>query len=160
LNPRPWPAAHCVTADQEAYHSPKKYLGNENVYSYKYLANSYLVLDELCATMAGTLLGQGAGYGIIIGFGALFALGMWGLAILLAKFHNEVQGSEMFMTAKRSVRTGLVASAVVSSWTIAATLLTSSTWAFEFGVSGAYYYGAGATVQIFVSQASQSRDRG
>jgi Na+/proline symporter len=100
--------------------------------------------------MAGTLLSQGAGYGIIIGFGALFALGMWGLAVLSAKFHNEVQGSEMFMTAKRSVRTGLVASAVVSSWTIAATLLTSSTWAFEFGVSGAYYYGAGATVQIFV----------
>jgi Na+/proline symporter len=103
------------------------------------------------AAMADTSLGQGAGYGIIIGFGALFALGMWGLAVLLAKFHNEVQGSEMFMTAKRSVKTGLVASAVVSSWTIAATLLTSSTWAYEFGVSGAYYYGAGATVQIFVS---------
>lgn len=56
----------------------------------------------------------------------------------------------MFMTAKRSVSTGLVASAVVSSWTIAATLLTSSTWCYEFGVAGAYYYGAGATVQIFV----------
>ncbi len=61
---------------------------------------------------------------------------------------NEVQGSEMFMTAKRSVKTGLVASAVVSSWTIAATLLTSSTWAYEYGVSGAYFYGAGASVQV------------
>lgn len=100
--------------------------------------------------MAATILPQGAGYGIIIGFGALFALGMWWLARLLAKFQNEVQGSEMFMTAKRSVKTGLVASAVVSSWTIAATLLTSTTWAFEYGVSGAYYYGAGASVQIFV----------
>lgn len=86
--------------------------------------------------MAGTILPQGAGYGIIIGFGALFALGMWWLAVLLARFQNEVQGSEMFMTAKRSVKTGLVASAVVSSWTIAATLLTSSTWAFEYGISG------------------------
>ncbi|KAK3111606.1 hypothetical protein LTR53_012968 [Teratosphaeriaceae sp. CCFEE 6253] len=100
--------------------------------------------------MAETSLGQGAGYGIIIGFGALFALAMWRLAILLARFQNEVQGSEMFMTAKHSVKTGLVASAVVSSWTIAATLLTSSTWCYEFGVSGAYFYGAGATVQIFV----------
>lgn len=101
--------------------------------------------------MADHLLSQGAGYGIIIGFGALFAIGMWLVTLLLARFHNEVQGSEMFMTAKRSVGTGLVASAVVSSWTIAATLLTSSTWAFQYGVSGAYYYGAGASVQIFVS---------
>ena len=100
--------------------------------------------------MADHLLSQGAGYGIIVGFGALFAIGMWLVTLLLARFHNEVQGSEMFMTAKRSVGTGLVASAVVSSWTIAATLLTSSTWAFQYGVSGAYYYGAGATVQIFV----------
>ncbi|KAK0347445.1 hypothetical protein LTR91_007252 [Friedmanniomyces endolithicus] len=100
--------------------------------------------------MAETILSQGVGYGIILGFGALFALGMWYLSILLARFQNEVQGSEMFMTAKRSVKTGLVASAVVSSWTIAATLLTSSTWCYEYGVSGAYFYGAGATVQIFV----------
>lgn len=84
--------------------------------------------------MGDTVLPQGAGYGIIIGFGALFALGMWWLAKSLAKFQNEVQGSEMFMTAQRSIKTGLVASAVVSSWTIAATLLTSSTWAFEFGM--------------------------
>lgn len=83
--------------------------------------------------MAVPALPQGAGYGIIIGFGVLFALGMWWLAVLLARFQNEVQGSEMFMTAKRSIKTGLVASAVVSSWTIAATLLTSSTWAFQYG---------------------------
>jgi urea-proton symporter len=100
--------------------------------------------------MATSILPHGAGYGIIVGVGAVFALGMWYLAILLAKFQNEVQGSEMFMTAKRSIKTGLVASAVVSSWTIAATLLTSSTWAYSYGVSGAYFYGAGATVQIFV----------
>lgn len=69
---------------------------------------------------------------------------------MLGKFQNEVQGSEMFMTAKRSINTGLVASAVVSSWTIAATLLTSTSWAYSYGVSGAYFYGAGASVQIFV----------
>lgn len=92
----------------------------------------------------------GAGYGIIIAFGAAFALGVWGAATLLARFRDEVQGSEMFMTAKRSVKTGLVASAVVSSWTLAATLLTSTAWTYSYGVSGAYYYGSGATVQIFV----------
>ena len=56
--------------------------------------------------MAETILSQGVGYGIILGFGALFALGMWYLPILLARFQNEVQGSEMFMTAKR-VRSSL-----------------------------------------------------
>ena len=90
---------------------------------------------------------------------------MWGVAVLLAKFQNEVQGSEMFMTAKRSVGTGLIASAVVSGWTIAATLLTSTSWTYSYGVSGihtinsfksladcsgAYFYGAFASVQIFV----------
>ncbi|KAK3615237.1 hypothetical protein LTR56_025759 [Elasticomyces elasticus] len=100
--------------------------------------------------MPDAILSQGAGYGILIGFGALFALAMWWLSVQLARFRNEVQGSEMFMTAKHSVKTGLVASAVVSSWTIAATLLTSSTWCYQYGVSGAYFYGAGATVQIFI----------
>ena len=92
----------------------------------------------------------GVGYGLILGLGALFAFGMWGVAAALAKFHNEVQGSEQFSTANRSIRTGLVASSVVSGWTIAATLLTSTSWAYSYGVSGAYYYGAGASVQIFV----------
>ncbi|MCJ1320908.1 hypothetical protein MMC15_006249 [Xylographa vitiligo] len=38
-------------------------------------------------------LAQGAGYGVIIGIGALFAFGMWAIAVLLAKFQNEVQGT-------------------------------------------------------------------
>ena len=37
----------------------------------------------------------GAGYGIIIAFGAAFAIGVWGAATLLARFRDEVQGSEM-----------------------------------------------------------------
>jgi len=80
--------------------------------------------------MSGTIqpiFGQGVGYGIIVGVGALFAIGMSAISWGLARFFAEKQTSEMFMTAKHSVRTGLTASAVVSSWTIAATLLTSTT---------------------------------
>lgn len=95
-------------------------------------------------------LPQGAGYGICIGFGVLFGVTMYATTRILAKFMNEVQGSEMFMTAKRSINTGLIASAVVSSWTVAATLLTSTTWTYSYGASGAYYYGAGACVQILL----------
>ncbi|EKM50427.1 uncharacterized protein PHACADRAFT_104356 [Phanerochaete carnosa HHB-10118-sp] len=94
-------------------------------------------------------LPQGAGYGICVGFGVLFAAAMWYTVRMLARFKNEVQGSEMFMTAKRSMNTGLIASAVVSSWTVAGTLLTSCTWTFSYGVSGAYFC-AGACVQILM----------
>jgi SSS family transporter len=46
------------------------------------------------------------------------------------------------------VKTGLIASAVVSSWTWAATLLQSSSVAYSYGISGAFWYASGATVQI------------
>lgn len=85
------------------------------------------------------LLSESVGYGILVGVGALFAVGMYVTTIVLAKFANEVQGTEMFMTAKHSVKSGLLASSVVSSWTIAATLLTSTTWTFGYGISGAYF---------------------
>jgi len=48
------------------------------------------------------------------------------------------------------VKSGLVASAVVSSWTWAATLLQSSGVAYRYGVSGPFWYASGATVQILL----------
>jgi Na+/proline symporter len=56
----------------------------------------------------------------------------------------------MFSTAGRTVKSGLVASAVVSSWTWAATLLQSSAVAYKYGVSGPFWYASGATVQILL----------
>merc|ERR1719456_2228816 len=58
--------------------------------------------------------------------------------------------SENFSTAGRSVKSGLVAAAVSSTWTWAATLLQSSAVAYRYGVSGPYWYAAGATVQIIL----------
>lgn len=69
---------------------------------------------------------QGVGYGVIIGLGGAFAIGMSCISLFMSKYFAEKQDSEMFMTAKHSVKTGLTASAVVSSWTIAATLLSST----------------------------------
>lgn len=66
------------------------------------------------------------------------------------RYQNEVQTSEMFSTAGRTVKSGLVASAVVSSWTWAATLLQSSGVAYRYGVSGPFWYASGATVQILL----------
>lgn len=92
----------------------------------------------------------GVGYGLVIGLGAAFAIGMSFLSWGLSRYLAEVQTSEMYMTAKHSVKTGLVATAVVSSWTIAATLLSSTTDGYMYGVSGPFWYGAGATFQIFM----------
>lgn len=43
------------------------------------------------------------------------------VTFVLRRYNNELQTSEVFSTAGRTVKSGLVASAVVSSWTWAAT---------------------------------------
>lgn len=58
--------------------------------------------------------------------------------------------SEEFNTASRSIKSGLIACGTVSAWTWAATLLQSSTVTYQYGVSGPFWYAAGATVQIFM----------
>ncbi|KAL4907332.1 hypothetical protein BDW74DRAFT_176111 [Aspergillus multicolor] len=95
-------------------------------------------------------LTQGFGYGIIIGLGFAFALVMIFITWSLKRYQHEVITSEMFSTAGRSVKSGLVASAVVSSWTWAATLLQSTAVAYQYGTSGPFFYASGACVQIIL----------
>ncbi|KAK0702973.1 Sodium:solute symporter family-domain-containing protein [Lasiosphaeria miniovina] len=95
-------------------------------------------------------LDQGVGYGIVLGLGAAFALGMILVTFILRRYNRELQTSEMFNTAGRTVKSGLVGSAVVSSWTWAATLLQSSGICYRYGVSGPFWYASGATVQILL----------
>ncbi|KAK5222120.1 hypothetical protein LTR72_006377 [Exophiala xenobiotica] len=95
-------------------------------------------------------LSSGLGYGLLVGIGAAFAIGMSSISWFMSRYFNEIQDSEMFMTAKHSVQTGLIASAVVSSWTIATTLLGSTTYGYDYGISGPYWYAAGASVQILL----------
>lgn len=86
-------------------------------------------------------LSQAYGYGIVLGLGFAFALGMILTTYLLKRYNNEEQNSEVFNTAGRTVKSGLVASAVVSSWTWAATLLQSTGVAYQYGVSGPFWVG-------------------
>ncbi|KAK7517198.1 urea active transporter [Phyllosticta citriasiana] len=95
-------------------------------------------------------LSKATGYGVIIGLGFLFAFAMMLTTFVLKRYNNELQTSEMFSTAGRTVKSGLVSSAVVSSWTWAATLLQSSGVAYKYGVSGPFWYASGATVQIIL----------
>ncbi|CCF40474.1 urea active transporter, partial [Colletotrichum higginsianum] len=100
--------------------------------------------------MVTAALNQGVGYGIVLGVGFLFAIGMIATTYVLRRYNRELQTSENFTTAGRTVKSGLVGSAVVSSWTWAATLLQSSGVCYRYGVSGPFWYASGATVQILL----------
>lgn len=82
----------------------------------------------------------GVGWAIVLGFGFAVAV----LTSLIVWINDKVSGksmitSEHFNTAGRSVKTGLIASVIVSQWTWAATLLQSSNVAWQYGVSGPFW---------------------
>lgn len=96
------------------------------------------------------ILSQGYGYGFAVGVGALFALLMTSITYLLDKYANDHQDSENFTTASRSVKKGLLSSAVVSSWTWPATLLTSGGWSYTYGIQGSFWYGVTGTMMVLI----------
>ncbi|KAL0959225.1 hypothetical protein HGRIS_014502 [Hohenbuehelia grisea] len=76
---------------------------------------------------------------------------MLGLTAIQARYTAfSPKNSEEFSSASRSVKPGLIASGIVSAWTWAATLLQSSAVAYKFGISGPWWYGAGATIQVLL----------
>jgi len=97
-----------------------------------------------------TPLPQGAGYAIVLGFGAFFSVFTTVIVYLDKVYNGTKQTSEFFNTAGRNVKTGLTASVIVSQWTWAATLLQSSNVAWNYGVSGPFWYASGATVQVLL----------
>ena len=88
------------------------------------------------------------GYLVLIGVGMLMAA----VVLILVKAETKWLGTkktfEWFSTAGRTVKTGLIITSVVSAWTWAATLLQSSTVAYQYGVSGPFWYAAGASIQV------------
>mmetsp|Transcript_26647 Transcript_26647/g.68655 ORF Transcript_26647/g.68655 Transcript_26647/m.68655 type:complete len:685 (+) Transcript_26647:445-2499(+) len=108
--------------------------------------------DGQCAFFEGKPpLPEGLGWFVVIGLGAVFALSTVALVWLDSKYGGtNNNNSEDYNTAGHSMKTGLVACNVVSKWTWAATLLQSSNVAFKFGVSGPFWYAAGATVQVLL----------
>jgi SSS family transporter len=96
------------------------------------------------------ILPEAVGYIVVLAFGLFFAGLIALLTFLEERYLGEVVTAEMFVTACRSVKTGLTASAIVSAWTWAATLLQSSTVAYNYGVSGPFWYASGATIQILL----------
>jgi len=94
------------------------------------------------------ILDESVGYLVLIGVGMLMA----SVVLILVKAETKWLGTkktfEWFSTAGRTVKTGLIVTSVVSAWTWAATLLQSSTVAYQYGVSGPFWYAAGASIQV------------
>jgi len=96
-------------------------------------------------------LSIGVGYAVVLGFGLLFSAITTLLIILDRYFGSKAPiTSEHFNTAGRMIKTGLTASVIVSQWTWAATLLQSSNIAWQYGVSGPFWYAAGASIQVLL----------
>lgn len=93
-------------------------------------------------------LQQKDGYGIIVGVGFAFAIGMMLTTAMLKRYNRQIMTAEEFATAGRTIKTGLISAAVVSSWTWSATLLNSTAQVFNNGIAGSFAYASGATVQI------------
>ncbi|KAK3429724.1 hypothetical protein EUGRSUZ_E01215 [Eucalyptus grandis] len=96
------------------------------------------------------VLNQGVGYSVVLGFGAFFAVFTSFLVWLEKRYVGSRHTSEWFNTAGRNVKTGLIASVIVSQWTWAATILQSSNVAWQYGVSGPFWYASGATIQVLL----------
>jgi SSS family transporter len=96
------------------------------------------------------VLSEGVGYVILLGMGLIMALAVTLLVRAETRWLGTKKTFEWFSTAGRSVKTGLIASSVVSAWTWAATLLQSSTVAYQFGISGPFWYAAGASIQVIL----------
>lgn len=91
------------------------------------------------------------GYAVVLGFGAAFSIFTTAIVYVEKLYSgNIIMTSEKFNTAGRAVKTGLTASVIVSQWTWAATLLQSSNVAWQYGVSGPFWYASGATIQVLL----------
>jgi len=112
--------------------------------------------DGRCSFFGGTpALDEGLGWFIVVGLGGVFSLAvsfcMWISERAIPSRHQDEQHtSEHFASAGRTMSAGLCACDIVSKWTWAATLLQSSNVAWQYGISGPFWYAAGATIQVLL----------
>ncbi|KAL3417528.1 urea active transporter [Phlyctema vagabunda] len=101
------------------------------------------------ATSITPPLSQAGGYVVVVVIGLVFAFTMVFVTRVLKRTAGEDNSkTEMFMTANRSVRTGLTASAVISSWLWSTAMLGSSLVGYNYGVSGPFWFAAGCSPMI------------
>jgi len=88
-------------------------------------------------------------YYIIAIFGIVFLVFslLWLKRIIKIPYSNT---AEWFLSAGRNMKGGIVTASIVSTWTWAATIMVSSKMGYDYGISGPYWYAAGATIPILL----------
>ncbi|KAL9617806.1 MAG: hypothetical protein Q9160_007411 [Pyrenula sp. 1 TL-2023] len=99
--------------------------------------------------MAVELLTQADGYGIIIGLSVVFCILILAAVRIQKRYLAEdSEQSEMFMVANRSVKTGLTASAVFSSWMWINESVFSAAYTYKWGIALPIWWASGLSFQI------------
>ncbi|ARI78708.1 sodium:solute symporter family protein [Halobacillus mangrovi] len=86
------------------------------------------------------------GYGLLLVFGIFFTL----VTFVMQRRRKQAMTAEQFSTAGRSVGVGLASASIIAAWTWAATLMMSSATGYQYGISGPYWYAAGACIQVLL----------
>ncbi|PWY74168.1 Na+/solute symporter [Aspergillus eucalypticola CBS 122712] len=114
-------------------------------------------MSEMQARAAGASvqppLSQAVGYVIVVVLGLIIAGADKTVMMVITRILKKTTGednrkTEMFMTANRTVRTGLTASAVISSWLWTTAMLGASFVGYDYGVAGPFWFAAGCSPMI------------
>ncbi len=92
------------------------------------------------------MLPSSVGYLLLLIFGIFFTL----LTFFMQRKRKKAMTAEEYSTAGRSVGVGLASASIIAAWTWAATLMMSSATGYQYGISGPYWYAAGACVQVLL----------
>ena len=103
----------------------------------------------LLAIEAQYILSYQSAYYIIVAFGSIFFIFsiFWWRSTKKISYNNT---AEWFLTAGRNTKGGIVTASIISTWTWAATIMVSSKMGYINGISGPYWYAAGATIPILL----------
>ncbi|WP_165997418.1 sodium:solute symporter family protein [Bacillus sp. Cs-700] len=92
------------------------------------------------------MLSSSVGYLLLLVFGVFFT----GITFFMQRRRKQAMTAEQYSTAGRSVGVGLTSASIIAAWTWAATLMMSSSTGYQYGISGPYWYAAGACIQVLL----------
>ncbi|XP_061180272.1 uncharacterized protein LOC133188802 [Saccostrea echinata] len=87
---------------------------------------------------------------LILGFGFFASLLAVGFSAIRKYIYKDKNSLDVSFDAGGNVNAGLTATTLVSQWTWAATLLQSATVGSKYGISGPFWYAAGASIQMLL----------
>ncbi|XP_021366508.1 urea-proton symporter DUR3-like [Mizuhopecten yessoensis] len=95
-------------------------------------------------------IGKLESFALLVFFGVFFVVLAVAFNFIRKNIYHDKNSLDVAFDAGGKVNIGLTSTTIVSQWTWAATLLQSSTVASKYGISGPFWYAAGAAIQILL----------